>query len=168
MFLFLQEVHYSKDKEVIWSAEWGYTAIFSSLLNAIVGVSILFNNVFEFQLLKANSDPNGRFVISDIKTDSMTLTLVNICLPNNDEPSFVESVLKMFLSLSGRNACGVAILTLLRMDKKIVKVGGQLQTKNLEKKIRVIGSSSYRELRTNDLKEGKTMICALLFTQCTF
>ena len=86
LIFFLQEVHYSKDKEVIWSPEWGYTATFSSLSNAIVRVSILFNNVFE------------------------TLTLVNICVPNYDEPSFVESVLKMLLTLSARNACGMAIL----------------------------------------------------------
>ena len=50
--LFLQEVHCSKDKEVIWSAEWGYTASFSSLSSANAGVSILFNNNFVFQLLK--------------------------------------------------------------------------------------------------------------------
>ena len=112
LILFLQEVHYSKDKEVIWCAEWGYTAIFSSLSNGSVGVRILFNNVFEFQLLKTNSDPNGRFVINDIKTDSKTLTLVIICVPNNIEPSFVESVLKIILTLIARNACRVAILAL--------------------------------------------------------
>ena len=75
---FLQEVHCSKDKETIWSAEWGYTAIFSSLSSASAGVSILFNNNFVFQLLKTFSDPNGRFEITDIKTESKTLTLVNI------------------------------------------------------------------------------------------
>ena len=63
---FLQEVHCSKDKEATSSAEWGYTAIFSSLSSASAGVSILFNNNFVFQLLKTFSDPNGRFVITDI------------------------------------------------------------------------------------------------------
>ena len=34
-----------------------------------------------------------------------------------------------------------------------------------QKKVRVIGSSSYRELRTNDLKEGKTMmLCTSIHT----
>ena len=68
----------------------GVHSNFSSLSNASVGVSILFNNVCEIQLFKTNSDPNGRFVISDIKTDSKTLTLVNIYIRNNDEPSFVD------------------------------------------------------------------------------
>ena len=68
----LQEVCCSKDKEAIWSAEWGYTAVFSSLSSASTGVSILFNNNFVFQLLKTFSDPNSRFVITDIKTESKT------------------------------------------------------------------------------------------------
>ena len=67
---FLQEVHCSKEKEVIWSAEWGYTTIFSSLSSASAGVSILLNNNFALQLLKTFLDPNGRFVIIDIKTES--------------------------------------------------------------------------------------------------
>ena len=88
-------------------------------------------------MLKTNSDPNRRFAINDIKTDSKTLTQVNIYVPNNDEPSFVESVLKMLLTLSERNACGVMILTLFQMYKNITKVGGQLHTKNLVKKLSV-------------------------------
>ena len=62
---------------------------------------------------------------------------MNICVPNNDEASVVESVLKMLLTLSARNACGVAILTFFQMDKKISKVGGQLHTKNLGEKLSV-------------------------------
>ena len=90
---FLQEVHCSKDKQATWS-----TAIFSSLSSASAGVSILFNNNFVFQLLKTFSDPNGRFVITDIKTESRTLTLVNIYAPNNDDPLFFESVLRILLT----------------------------------------------------------------------
>ena len=50
-----------------------------------------------FQLLKTFSDPNSRFVIIDIKTESKALTLVNIYAPNNEDPSFFKSVLKMLL-----------------------------------------------------------------------
>ena len=50
-----------------------------------------------FQLLKTFSDPNSRFIIIDIKTESKALTLVNIYAPNNDDPSFFKSVLKMLL-----------------------------------------------------------------------
>ena len=37
------------------------------------------------------------------------------------------------------------------------------------KKVQVIGNSSYRELRTNDWKYGKTTVFTVfLFIQCTF
>ena len=85
---FLQEVHCTKEKETLWSSEWGYYAIFSSFSNASVGVGILFNNNFTFQILKSYSDPVGRFIIIDIHTENKTLTLANIYAPNNDDSFF--------------------------------------------------------------------------------
>ena len=43
---FLQEVHCTKDKEHIWSAELGYSAIFSSFSSASAGVCLLFEILF--------------------------------------------------------------------------------------------------------------------------
>ena len=138
---FLQEVHCSKDKEAIWSAEWGYTAIFSSLSSASAGVSILFNNNFVFQLLKTFSDPNGRFVITDIKTESKTLTLVNIYAPNNDDPSFFESVLKMLLSFECEECVWGGDFNFV-LDVQKDKQGGRPVTheKSLEKAKYIIDS----------------------------
>ena len=87
---FQQEVHCSKDQEVCWTSELGYSAIFSSLSGASAGVSTLFNNNFSFHILKTISDPKGRCIIVDIKTGSKTLTLANIYGPNNDDPFFIE------------------------------------------------------------------------------
>ena len=77
---FLQEVHCTKDKDHIWSPEWGYSAIFSGFSSASAGVCVLFNNNFNFQILKSFSDPEGRFVMVDIKLESKILTLVNILI----------------------------------------------------------------------------------------
>ena len=97
---FLQEVHCSKDKEICWTSECGYSAIFSTPPppSASAGVSILFNNNFSFQILKTISDPKGRFIIEDIKTESNTLTLANIYSPNNDDHFFFENVFKHLLT----------------------------------------------------------------------
>ena len=43
---FLQEVHCSKDNEISWTSEWGYSAIFTSLSRASAGVSRLSNGPF--------------------------------------------------------------------------------------------------------------------------
>ena len=94
---FLQEVHCSKDKEHIWSTEWGYSAIRRSFSSASAGVCVLFNNNFNFQILKSFSDPEGRFVMVDIKLESKILNLVNIYAPNEDKPTFFQNVLNQLL-----------------------------------------------------------------------
>ena len=98
---FLQEVHCSKDEEICWTWECGYSAIFSSLSSASAGVSILFNKNFSFHIIKTISDPKGRFMIVDIKTKSKTLTLANIYAPNNDDPVFFDNV-NTFLLLNAK------------------------------------------------------------------
>jgi len=37
-------------------------------------------------------DPNGRFVICDIETNSKLLTLANVYAPNEDDPVFFQAV----------------------------------------------------------------------------
>ena len=56
----VQEVDCSKNKEICWTSEWGYSAIFSSLSSTSAGVSILFNNNFYFYILKTISDSKDR------------------------------------------------------------------------------------------------------------
>ena len=89
---FLQEAHCTKETENIWRAEWGYQAIFSSYSSESAGVCILFNNNFGFEVVKQFSDPEGRFILCDIKTDSKITTLLNIYAPNNDDPIFFEKI----------------------------------------------------------------------------
>ena len=73
----------------MWSAEWGYRAVFGDLSNASAGVSILFNNNFDFQIVSQFPDPEGRSVLWDIKMDNKILTLQNIYAPNEDKPVFL-------------------------------------------------------------------------------
>ena len=49
---FLQEVHCTKEKEILWTSEWGFSAVFSSYSSASAGACILFNNNFEHKILK--------------------------------------------------------------------------------------------------------------------
>ena len=44
----LQEAHCTEKSSEAWAAEWGYTALFSSLVSNKLGVAILFNNNFSF------------------------------------------------------------------------------------------------------------------------
>ena len=75
-----------------WKSEWGYEALFSCCSGSSAGVCILFNNNFNFDILKTFSDPSGRFIICDIKTDEKLFTLANIYAPNEDDPIFFKEV----------------------------------------------------------------------------
>ena len=95
---FLQEVHCTKEKESLWTSEWGFTAFFSSFSSASAGVCILFNNNFQFEIIRKFSDQEGRYIIIDMKIDNKILTLVNIYAPNNDNPTFFQNLLDRILS----------------------------------------------------------------------
>ena len=89
---FLQEVHSTRETEICWQSEWGYSTIFTIFSSSRAGVGILFNNNFYFQILKYFVDPEGRFIIADITIQDKTLTLVNIYAPYKDEPTFFQNV----------------------------------------------------------------------------
>ena len=52
----LQEVHCSNKITDLWSAEWGYKALFSCCSSRKARVTILFNNNFNLQILKLLTD----------------------------------------------------------------------------------------------------------------
>ena len=95
---FLQEVHCTKEKESLWTSEWGFTAFFSSFSSARARVCILFNNNFQFEIIRQFSDQEGRYIIIDMKIDYQILTLVNIYAPDNDNPTFFQNLLDQILS----------------------------------------------------------------------
>ena len=88
----MQEVFSSNETEKLWLAEWGYIGLFSSLSISRAGVCILFNNNFPFEILKYYSDPGGRFITVDIKTQDKIITLQNIYAPNNGDQDFFKNV----------------------------------------------------------------------------
>ena len=87
----LQEVHCSENTADLWACEWGYKTLFSCCSSNKAGVSIIFNNTFNLQILKVFSDPSGRFIICDIEANSKPLTLANIYAPNEDDPNFFRA-----------------------------------------------------------------------------
>ena len=63
---FLQEVHCTNETEPYWHSEWGSdSTFFTTFSSSRGGVAILFNNYFQFQILKHFADPEGRYIIID-------------------------------------------------------------------------------------------------------
>ena len=55
-------------------------------------MAILFKTNFDFVLNKDYADPDGRFIILDIKTADLCFTLVNLYAPNKDDPHYFQNV----------------------------------------------------------------------------
>ena len=99
----LQEAHCTVNTNSMWSAEWGYQAIFSNYKSNKAGVCILFNNNFNLQIEKVFIDPQGSFIICNIKTNETSLTLANIYAPNKDNPAFFLDLFDHLADFTGED-----------------------------------------------------------------
>ena len=82
----------TNETESYWHSEWGYSTICTTFSSSRAGVAILFNNNFQFQILKHFADPGERFIIADIDTGDKIMKLVNVYAPNEDNPASFRNV----------------------------------------------------------------------------
>ena len=89
---FLQDTHFTEKQEQYIRSEWGYDCYFNSFTSQSRGVSILFNNNFDFKVKQEIKDKEGNFLILIINTMQKDIALVNIYGPNQDNPIFYQSI----------------------------------------------------------------------------
>ena len=93
----LQEVHCSEETSHLWASEWGYKSLFSSFSSNKAGVSILFNNNFDLQIM----DKSGGYIICDLKANGKSISLANVYAPNKDDPAFFKSIFDHLQDIEG-------------------------------------------------------------------
>ena len=107
--IMLQEVHCIDKNIPIYLAEWGCEGLFSCHTSASAGVCIVFNNNINSQIQKTFCDPEGRFIIWDIKIEQFCRTLT---MP---QTMAILVSLNMFSSsssfLSAKNSLSVETVT---------------------------------------------------------
>ena len=114
---------------------------FSSFSSASAGVCILFNNNFQFEIIRKFFDQEGRFIIIDMKIDNKILTLVNIYAPNNDNPTFFQNLIDRILSFECEEVIMGGDFNLV-MDVQKDKNGGNATThRNSLKEVQSIANS---------------------------
>ena len=90
----LQDTHFTYDSEPYIESQWRYTFLFNSFTSNSRGVTILFNNTFEYKIHRMKFDKSGNFVILDITLNKKKITLINTYGPNIDTPIFFLNILK--------------------------------------------------------------------------
>ena len=89
---FLQDTHFTTKEQNYIRTQWGFECYFSNYSSQSRGVAILFNNNFEFKVLKVAKDESGNKLILDMVIEGKNITLINIYGPNRDEPDFYEEI----------------------------------------------------------------------------
>ena len=97
--IFLQETHSFVDDEKFWKNQWGEQIWFSSYSSNSRGVAILIRYSINLTLYSLYSDPSGRFLIMSVSINNLSLLLVNIYTPNNDDPNFFLMFLPKLINL---------------------------------------------------------------------
>ncbi|KAK6173986.1 hypothetical protein SNE40_017347 [Patella caerulea] len=111
----LQDVHFNDKKEPIIEAEWRFKTLICGYTTAARGVTILFNNNFEYKLNKICKDTiSGNFIIIDIEVSQKRFILANIYGPNEDNPKFYQNIQSKLQNFQCENMiiCGDWNLTL--------------------------------------------------------
>ena len=74
--------------------EWGYSeCYFSCYKNNARGVAILFNNNFDFKVLKHKHDKGGNYVVLKVLIDDLTYAIASVYAPNNDSSAFFDHII---------------------------------------------------------------------------
>ena len=104
--IFLQEIHMTATEIKKVQHRWPGQVIHATYNNYARGVLILIHKTVPFQLTNIIQDPQGRFVIAQGGILSLTLNLVSIYGPNEDNPKFFEDFFLTLSSLYGLNIIG--------------------------------------------------------------
>lgn len=94
-----QDTHFIPEIEALVEAVWGYRCFFNSYRSNARGVSIFFNNNFEYKVHEIKRDEGGNLIALDLTIEDNRVTLMNIYGPNTDSPEFYEYVRETFLEL---------------------------------------------------------------------
>ena len=70
--------------EKFWKTQWGESAWFSSFSS----IATLIRNSVSVKVNSVIKDPNGRYLILSAFLNNISMTLVNLYGPNQDDPDF--------------------------------------------------------------------------------
>lgn len=100
--IFLQESHSTAADQHIWTAEWGGPAFYSHGLSNSRGVCVLLHRSSQLQVLSTTTDPEGRYIILQVKAGEENITLVNLYAPTQSEgPQQLQFIRRVEALLTG-------------------------------------------------------------------
>ena len=90
--LCLQDTHLTKEDEFHLKTIWEGEVMLHGTSTKSRMVAILLNNAFEYSINDVIKDTTGNMLIIDFKLSDMTVKLINIYGPNNDDQIFYNTI----------------------------------------------------------------------------
>ena len=89
--MLLQETHSCVRVEELWLIESGGKILHAHEDNNSKGTAILISQSFACEVNKMYADSNGRFLLTEIKTNDKILATCIIYAPSNEDPTFFDT-----------------------------------------------------------------------------
>lgn len=93
-FVMLQEIHSTQQDQKIWLSEWGGDGVFAHGKSNSRGVCTLMKRGCASSITCTIGDPDGRFLITQIKRQEEHITLVNVYAPTQNEANNQISLIR--------------------------------------------------------------------------
>ena len=90
----IQEAHSCLEDEKVWALPWCNNEVYNHGKRDARGVMILFNPSKNIDYETIYKDKEGRMLMVKITREEQSVLLVNIYGPNEDDPTFFESIFK--------------------------------------------------------------------------
>ena len=91
--LLLQDVHWDNETLIQVKEEWGYKLSCATHTTNARGTAILFNNSFEFTIIRNIKDPGGNYVLVEIELpNKLSILLGSVYGPNTDNTQFYANL----------------------------------------------------------------------------
>ena len=95
----LQDVHWEEGIIDQIKHEWGNECFICSGSSNSRGVAILFNDNLTFKVEEIVRDPDGNFIALSMIVNSYHISLITVCGPNTDCPSFYDGICELIISI---------------------------------------------------------------------
>jgi CTP:phosphocholine cytidylyltransferase-like protein len=92
----LQDTHFDKNVRCALDKDWQGDYYCSYQNTQSRGVTILFNNHFDYNVHDVKIDPRGNFVVIDVSFHDKRFTLSSVYGPNKDTPDFYNNINKNY------------------------------------------------------------------------
>ena len=121
----LQETHCTLDVQQLWTTEWGGPIYSSYGTSQAKETPTSINPKFNITVGRTVKDSDGGYVIMDLSIDETSFALVNVYVPNRDDPEFFKQLFKEITNMENTSLIVLGDFNLI-LDPKLDRANSKI------------------------------------------